>query len=181
MATLYKGQDVLLEAVWLCRKKGCNIELTFLDEGQFQSYFFNKAKQLGLTEYVHFLGRLPPGKAVIEQLDAADLFVQPSLAEGLPRSLIEAMARGLPCLSTNVGGIPELLGSEDLVPPKNAAALAQAIESLFINRGKIEIMARRNLQTARKYRAEELNDRRRQLYQKLKDITEEWYAKKERK
>lgn len=181
MSILYKSQDVLLEAVSLCRKRGRNIELTLLGEGRYYGYYLDKAEKLGLMEYVNFLGQLPPGKAVIEQLDAADLFVLPSFAEGLPRSLIEAMARGLPCLASNVGGIPELLEDDCLFPPKDAKSLAKKIEALFSDQEKIVKMARRNLQTAQKYRASELNKRREALYQKLKEKTEEWYSKEYQK
>jgi glycosyltransferase involved in cell wall biosynthesis len=171
METLYKGQDILLNAVWLCRKKGSNIELTFLGEGQFQPYLSNKAKQLGLNEYVHFLGRLPPGKPVIEQLDAADLFVLPSIAEGLPRSLIEAMARGLPCIASNVGGIPELLAADDLVACRDAKALAEKIEMVLRNQSRLKQMARTNLKVVQEYRADKLNHRRLELYKKLSEET----------
>lgn len=181
MSVLYKRQDILLEAVSLCRKRGRNIELTLLGEGQYYQYYLDKAKKLGLMEYVNFLGQLPPGKAVIEQLDAADLFVLPSFTEGLPRSLIEAMARGLPCLASRAGGIPELLADEYLFPPKDSVALAKAIESLFVDRRKIEKMARQNLRTAKKYCADGLKCRRKALYQKLKEKTERWYSKQSQK
>jgi glycosyltransferase involved in cell wall biosynthesis len=171
MSALYKGQDVLLEAVHLCRKSGRNIELTLLGEGQYERYFINKAEELGLTEYVIFLGQLPPGKAVIEQLDAADLFILPSYAEGLPRGLIEAMARGLPCLASAVGGIPELLDDEYLFSPKDPVAIAKAIESLFTDKTKFEMMARHNLQTAKKYRTDVLNKRRVEFYRKVAEET----------
>jgi len=178
MSALYKGQDVLLEAVSLCRKRGRNVELTLLGEGRYYGYYVDKARRLGLMECVSFLGQLPPGRAVIEQLDAADLFVLPSFAEGLPRSLIEAMARGLPCLASKVGGIPELLAAEYLFPPKDPVALSNAIESLFLDRGKIETMARRNLETAKRYRSDELRRRRVEMYQKLKEETERWRSQR---
>ena len=73
---------------------------------------------------VRFVGNLPSGKAIRDELDQADLFVLPSRAEGLPRALIEAMARALPCLSTGIGGIPELLSVSELVPAGDAPTLA---------------------------------------------------------
>lgn len=177
MSVLWKGQDILIEAVSLCRKKGLDIQLFLLGEGQYYQYYLDRAKKLGLEKYVKFLGQLPPGQAVIKQLDAADLFVLPTRSEGLPRCIIQAMARGLPCLASNISGIPELLADEDLFPPRNAIILAERIDSLFTDGGKIGEMAQRNLQTAKKYCTDELNRRRRALYQKLKEKTEEWYSK----
>ena len=78
-----------------------------------------------------FLGQLPAGEMVRAQLDKADLFILPSKTEGLPRALVEAMARALPCIGTTVGGIPELLPSEDLVPPGDVKALAETIEDVL--------------------------------------------------
>ena len=65
----------------------------------------------GLSAHVEFLGQRDLA-GVREALDSAHLFVLPSLTEGLPRALLEAMARGLPAVATNVGGIPELLPAE---------------------------------------------------------------------
>jgi glycosyltransferase involved in cell wall biosynthesis len=131
-----------------------------------------------MMECVSFLGQIPRGKPVIEQLDAADLFVLPSFTEGLPRSLIEAMARGLPCLASNVGGIPELLASEDLMPPGDVATLAAKIESVIRNSDRLQKMAYQNIQTAREYRADELNRRRVDFYKRLKEVTEAYVSSK---
>jgi glycosyltransferase involved in cell wall biosynthesis len=88
------------------------------------------------------------------------------------------MARGLPCLASDVGGIPELLSREDLVPPGDAAALAAKIESVIRNPDRLEEMARRNVQTARKYRGDRLNRRRVDYYKRLKEVTEAYISSK---
>ncbi|HIA14132.1 MAG TPA: glycosyltransferase family 1 protein [Nitrospirales bacterium] len=66
------------------------------------------ARQLGLLEQVHFLGQK---NDVLPYLQASDFFVLPSLREGCPNALLEAMAVGLPCVATRVGAIPELIDS----------------------------------------------------------------------
>jgi len=167
MEVAYKAQDILLEAVSISRSNGLNVELVLLGEGRRFNHYVEKSRQLGIEKYVRFLGMLPAGHAVREQLDLTDIFVLPSTTEGLPRIVIEAMARGLPCITTDVGGIPELLDAEDLVPPGDVKALAQKIESVFKSQARIEKMARRNLQRAQKYCKEELNCRRIEFYKKV--------------
>ena len=68
------------------------------------------------------------GHGVTEQLDAADVFVLPSRQEGLPRAMIEAMARSLPCVGSDVGGISELI-PDWVVPPNDPQALALKFSS----------------------------------------------------
>jgi glycosyltransferase involved in cell wall biosynthesis len=118
---------------------------------------------------VQFLGRLPAGKDIFDQFDMADIFVLASRTEGLPRAMVEAMARGLPCIGSNVGGIPELLASEDLVPPGDVETLAVKITSLIRNPDTLMKMMHRNLQAVRNYRADELNWRRIEFYKRVRD------------
>lgn len=171
MSALYKAQDVLIEAIAICHKKGFNVELTLLGDGKYQQVFIEKAKQLGILKRVNFAGRVPPGQPVIEQLDLADIFILPSLTEGLPRSLIEAMARGLPCIGTRVGGIRELLSDEDLVVPGDAKELAQKIVAVIRDQKMLEKMARRNSEKAKEYCSSELNKRRVEFYKKVAEAT----------
>ena len=88
--------------------------------------------QHGLEDRVTFAGALSH-PATLTLLRRADLFALASFAEGIPVALMEAMALGLPCVSTTVAGIPELIRSGVdglLVPPANVAALAEALEAL---------------------------------------------------
>lgn len=167
MSALYKAQDVLIEAIAICHKKGFNVELTLLGDGKYQQVFVEKAKQLGILNRVNFAGRVPPGQPVIEQLDLADIFILPSMTEGLPRSLIEAMARGLPCIGTRVGGIPELLSGEDLVASRDAGELAEKIMAVIQDQKKLRRMAQRNLKKVKEYCSSELNKRRVEFYKKV--------------
>jgi glycosyltransferase involved in cell wall biosynthesis len=175
METRYKAQDTLLKVVYICRSKGLDVELVLLGKGRFAAYYKSEAKRLGIEKYVKFLGMLPAGHAVREQLDLADMFVLPSTTEGLPRIVIEAMARGLPCIGSNVGGIPELLPKKYLVEPGNAKKFSEKIISLITNTDELEKMSSRNLRKAREYRWSELNKRRIEFYRK---VTEETKNKK---
>ncbi|MHC4692429.1 MAG: glycosyltransferase [Planctomycetota bacterium] len=171
MAALYKAQDVIIKAISLCRVRGLDVDLTLLGDGKYRKYFERKARTLGIAQNVRFLGHIPPGKPVREQLDKADLFVLPSLTEGLPRALIEAMARGLPCIGTNVGGLPELLHPRDLVPPKDAGALAAKIEVVLSDENSLREMAQQSLEKAKEYNADKLNRRRIEFYKKVAERT----------
>jgi glycosyltransferase involved in cell wall biosynthesis len=171
MEVAYKAQDILLEAVAICLAKGLRVELVLLGEGRLAAYYKSKAEQLGINKYVKFLGMLPAGDAVRKQLDMADMFVLPSKTEGLPRIVIEAMARGLPCIATNVGGIPELLDKEDIVRPNDADGLAEKIMIVTSDFERMSGMAYRNFHKAQKYNSKELNVRRLEFYHKLIDAT----------
>ncbi len=171
MDALYKAQDVLIEAVSMCCNNGLRIELTLLGDGRYFRYFVDKAKQCGIYQNVKFLGMLPSGEPVLNQLDLADIFVLPSTTEGLPRVLVEAMARGLPCISTRVGGIPELLDSEQMIAPGSSKVLSEKIELVIRDKDWLERMSQRNVEVARKYCIDILSRRRIDFYKKLMEET----------
>ena len=123
---------------------------------------------------MRFLGQLSAGEAVRALLDAADLFLLPSRTEGLPRAMIEAMARALPCIGSTVGGIPELLAPEDMVPPGDAGALARKIREVVTDPERMCLMSARNLEVAREYRDDLLRERRTAFYRHVRTQTEQW-------
>ncbi|HEX6560176.1 MAG TPA: glycosyltransferase [Longimicrobiales bacterium] len=164
LAQLYKGPDVLLDALADCVARGLDVGVVFVGDGRFRSRLEAQAAALGVSHRVLFRGRLSPGAAVRAELDAADLFVLPSRADGLPRALIEAMARGLPCLASRVGGIPELLAAEDLVTPGDSSDLADQIEAVIRQPERREEMAQRCLARARDFDEPLLVERRREFY-----------------
>lgn len=172
---LYKAPDVLIDAVAICVRCGFDLQLSIVGDGKHRSELEDRAQLRGIQERVRFTGQLPAGMAVRAELDHADLFVLPSRTEGLPRALIEAMARGLPCIGSTAGGIPELLSTKDLVPPGNAQALADKICEVLSNPSRMERMAARNLEKAREYHEDVLRARRCAFYQYVKDRTEEWF------
>ena len=104
-------------------------------------------------------------------LDAADLFILSSRTEGLPRALVEAMARGLPCIGTDIGGIPELLERKALVPVNNSELLAKKIYSFLNSPELADNQAKRNLKEAHSYAIEYLEARRIEFYNYLKKIS----------
>jgi glycosyltransferase involved in cell wall biosynthesis len=169
-----KATDVLINAVAICVKEGLDLELVIVGDGKYRTDLEAQAKTLGIQERVFFKGQLPSGKAVLEQLDMADIFVLPSRQESLPRALIEAMARGLPCIASNIGGIPELLLAEDLVTPGDVSGLATKIKEFVTQPERMMKMSTHNLEIAKKYNEKFLRQRRLEFYKFIKESTETW-------
>ncbi|MEZ4403761.1 MAG: glycosyltransferase [Kofleriaceae bacterium] len=146
----YKGLDVLLDALALTARPHT---LEVVGDGQLRAGLEARATALGLTSRVRFRGALPPGAPVYEFLRTRTAFVQPSRTEGLPRSLLEAMAVGLPCLATAVGGVPELLEPPELVAVEDAKGLAAAIDALAADPARRRRLAAANRTRVASYAA----------------------------
>jgi len=97
-----------------------------------------------------------------------------SRTEGLPRALIEAMARGLPCVATRVGGIPELLDEDALCEAGSVSGLSDRICALLTARVDASALAIRNLRQAQAFRSDVLRPRRREFYRRVRMVSESW-------
>ena len=108
------------------------------------------AMRHGLADRVIFDGTLPAGEPVRQWLDGIDIYLQPSLREGLPRALIEAMSRACPAVASNVAGIPELLPQEFMHTPGDVARLAELVERVAVPSIRAD-MATRNWKRAQDF------------------------------
>jgi glycosyltransferase involved in cell wall biosynthesis len=158
----YKGVDVLIDALALLEPTR-RPTLTVAGEGRLRPVLEARAAELGLQNTVRFLGRLDKG-SVTDAMRRCDLYVQPSLTEGLPRAIVEAMATAAPVIGTSVGGIPELLDRSEMVPPGDARALADLITAVLADPARRATLSRRNLALARDFAAHILDARRRDFY-----------------
>ena len=156
----YKGADILVKAVALCLRRGLAVEAHIAGDGRSRPQFEALARELGIPGYVDFHGQIPAGKPMFDFLDSIDLFTMPSRTEGLPRALLEAMARGCPCIASAVGGIPELLAPEALVPPANEHELAGRIQRFAEDGELLARMIEHNVEVAHSYRPEVLSETR---------------------
>lgn len=123
-----KGHAVLFDALAEVWRRGLDFSLVVAGDGSLRESLRQKAESLGLERRVHFVGTLDDAGPL---LAAADVVVLPSLWEGLPLVLLEAMARSRPVIATAVGGVPEVIEHGvhgHLVPANDAAALADALE-----------------------------------------------------
>jgi glycosyltransferase involved in cell wall biosynthesis len=147
LSTRYKGVHTAIEALASLRATRLEMELHVLGPGQ-SGPWQALADRSGVGAKVFFHAPLPAGQAVLEWLDGIDIYLQPSLTEGVPRSLIEAMSRGCPAVASAVGGIPELLPAEYLVEPEDATGLAKTIRELAGDKARMQHEASRNFQKA---------------------------------
>lgn len=128
-----KGHGLLLEAVGKLAAQQVAVEIEIIGDGPSADAIRRQAGELGIEKRVTFAGELLPGD-VSRRLAEADIFCMASFAEGLPISIMEAMAVGIPVVTTSIGGIPELAINEVTgltVPPGNSDALAAAIKRLI--------------------------------------------------
>jgi glycosyltransferase involved in cell wall biosynthesis len=128
-----KGIQHLLDAIPLVKDYCGDIRFMIVGDGPYEGTLKMRAKDLGVEGDVIFTGYVT---TVWDYLDAMDVFVLPTLSEGLGVSVLEAMAMGKPVVASNVGGIPEIIEHGQngyLVPPGDAAALASAIIYLIKN------------------------------------------------
>jgi glycosyltransferase involved in cell wall biosynthesis len=170
----YKGLDVLIAALARCIEAGLDAELTIVGTGRQKPVLESLARRLGVLDRSTFQGWLPAGEPIRRHLDASDLLVLPSRVEGLPRALLEAMARGLACIGTRVGGVPELLPECAMVTPGNADGLTAKILELAANPSRRAQLGAQNLATARRFHEHVLQPKRIAFYQHLRDLTVAW-------
>jgi glycosyltransferase involved in cell wall biosynthesis len=130
-----KGQHVLITAVDRLRRDGLNVRVVLAGDGPDRAPLEDLVRTLDLGEAVTFAGAVDRLR-VRDLYAAADAFCLPSFAEGLPVVLMEAMAAGLPVVTTRIMGIPELVEhgvSGELVPPGNVDALVAALHALTVD------------------------------------------------
>ena len=166
----------MIDAVELCLQADLEVTLDIIGDGRHRNELEGYVMSKGLTASVRFSGQITAGKSVRDKLDDADLFVMASRQEGLPRAMVEAMARGLPVIGTEVGGIPELIHSDDVVEPDSAVALAKALQAVLKDPDRLSVMSRRNLDKSKEYREQILRDRRMGFYTQLRSLTQKWNA-----
>jgi glycosyltransferase involved in cell wall biosynthesis len=124
-----KGPLLLLQAVEQLRNQGVAVSLTVIGDGPERGDLEKFIRQNDLTEAVILTGALNHDET-LRHVAGADLFVLASFAEGIPVALMEAMALGVPCISTYIAGVPELIDHDHdgiLVPAGSVDELTSAM------------------------------------------------------
>lgn len=135
-----KGHAVLLNALAKISARHPHLHVLIAGDGELRENLESQAREMSLEGQVHFLGTR---KDIPDLLSASDSFVLPSLWEGMPMALIEAMASGLPVVATDVSGTREVMVHGEtglMVPPGDAEQLARAIDQILLDPARARAM-----------------------------------------
>ena len=140
-----KCHDIIIESCKKLKENNFNFHMTFIGFGNLESQIKNKIKQYDLEKWITIVGFIKH-ENISQYLSKADLYIQPSLIEGMPIAVLEAMSMELPIIMTNIGGMRELNVESGviLIEKKNAIQLYNAIISFMNNREKMKIGGKKN-------------------------------------
>lgn len=146
-----KGHRYLIEAVQSVIPHFPDLHILLIGDGELREELQAQTRKAGLDEHIHFLGFR---QDIPDLLAASDYFVLPSLWEGLPMALVEAMAAGLPIVATEVSGTKQVMVSGEtglLVPPGDARQLAEAMSYLLSQPEQAKVMSEVAKQRVERY------------------------------
>lgn len=162
-----KGVDVFLDAAALVAANRADVTFVVAGDGELHASLVARAERLGIGARVCWLGWRADVASVYADLD---IVVMSSWNEGVPVSLIEALATGRPVVATSVGGVPDVLADGEngvLVPPGDAAAIAAWVTSLLDDRARAATLGQRARGTAEPYHINVYVERVERLYTDL--------------
>jgi glycosyltransferase involved in cell wall biosynthesis len=163
-----KGQEILLKVAKIVIDRGIRLKIFILGTGAYVKTLEKLASDLGISEQINFLGYL--GKYEVKRLlRESDLMIFPSFSEGLPRTVIEACASGLPCVASNVGGIPEILSNDVIFDPTDINGIAEKTIEILNNPEYYELLSKMNYEKSWEYHQSNLEKKRDEFYLKLKN------------
>lgn len=143
----FKGQQFVIEAMPALLEKGLDVEYYMIGEGE-GTHLRQLARHCGVAECAFFLGR-KSRQEVLQWMDDTDIYIQPSLQEGLPRAVAEAMSRAMPVVVSNTGGMPEMVEPEFITRRKSVEDIVRVVASF--DQEKMLGQARRNFEKAADY------------------------------
>ncbi|MCP4171596.1 MAG: glycosyltransferase family 4 protein [Fuerstiella sp.] len=166
--TANKGIVYLLHAMAGVYETHPHVHLILAGDGELRNELEATASELGIADHVHFTGYLSDVRASLTQ---CDVYIQPSLVEGLPISVLEAMSMGKPVIATAVSGTPEIVRHEQTglcVPPADPDALRKAIVRFVEQPTVREAMAKTGrILISHEYSLHSLRNRLQRLYSEL--------------
>lgn len=162
-----KGLQHLVDAAPQVLRHCAQARFLLVGEGEMRPALEEQARGLGLEDRITFTGYRPDAPSLLAGMD---VFVLPSLNEGMGRVLVMAMALGKPIVATRVGGVPELLGDGEaglLVPPGDPAALAEAVCSLLRDPTRAQGLGEAGRRRVHRYSVEAMLDMLAKLYREV--------------
>lgn len=161
---MYKAPDVVFKALAILKEQGFMFNLTWVGGGIYEEKMKLLAISLGIQKQVVFMGTVTDRKVINKCFEAADLFLLASRTEGLPRVILEAMSKAVPCIGTRVGGIPELIPSQYLFEKDNIQQLVQLLKRLSLDKDELRQMSNYSLSKVKAYTNKALDVERKRFY-----------------
>lgn len=149
-----KGHIQLLHALKMLHEENTDFECTLIGDGALKDALERLSEELGISHRVNFAGLVSPSETLWREISKFDLFILPSFQEGLPRALLEAMAIGLPCIASNVGGIPELLPSHATFQAGSSQEIYNKIRECHQNKDLLKKIKDSSSEIIKKYNEE---------------------------
>ena len=156
----YKGHLYAFKTIKKLKQQNYIIKYYLVGNGD-KKRLQKLANKLQITNNIEFVGSLNHDQ-VFNMLDKIDIYIQPSLQEGLPRALIEAMSRACFCIGSNIGGIPELLNKKYIFKAKKYKQIIKIINSLTTE--DLVNEAQNNFNKSKEYNSKNLNKKRDKIY-----------------
>lgn len=161
-----KGNITALHVIKELITMGHDVKITFVGERKIATLFDDIVEKFGITNNVNFVGKKTRSE-LRELLLQSDLLLFPSRSEGLPRTVIEAMAVSLPCIATNVGGIKELLDTETIFNVDDYQGMAKKISEIIKDINLYSHLSKRNFEKSQMYEKSILEKKRDKFYTSL--------------
>lgn len=159
-----KNQKLLVEVMKDVSNKHSNVSLTILGDGPLRTELTNQIKNDSLDTIVHMPGNV---NNVEQYFSESDIFILSSNYEGLPLVVLEAMAAGLPVVSTNVGGIKDIVTNNGiLVEKENKHALCEAINALIDDPDKRRTLGKNSYRNVQRFDSSIIASEYENLYRK---------------
>ena len=165
LSTKAKGQQYVIKILKKLSKK-YDIRYQMVGSGD-NSYLKSVSIRYGVSDYVDFKGQLTH-EEVLSWLDSLDVYIQPSMQEGLPRALIEAMSRACPAVGSTTAGIPEILEPEYVFHRGKTKDLYRIIDKILIS--NLKQRAVRNFEKSKEFEFDKLQTRRSLFYKEYRDF-----------
>lgn len=165
-----KNQMLLINACKTILPRFEQVEILIVGEGSLRSQLMQKVHTLGFSKKIHFLGTQ---NNIPEILNGLDIFVLPSLNEGMPNAVLEAMACGIPVIASAVGGVPEVINDNEngiTIPPENEDQLTTKLITLIENQEKRRVFGTQARKTVQeRFSLVQMVSKYETLYQSLAD------------
>ena len=147
------------------KNNGYDVQYQIVGPGD-KSYLENCAITNNVIDNVVFTGAMGHDQ-IFEWLETIDIYIQPSLTEGMPRALIEAMSKGCPCVASNAGGMPELLDKKFIFPKGNTDQLVKILINASNN--GLFTQGARNKEFTGQFSPDVINEKRMAFYHEFQN------------